>query len=216
MPKREKPNANAAGSVRIIAGQYRGRRLPVPSVDGLRPTGDRVRETVFNWLQARVPGARCLDAFAGSGALGFEAASRYAESVVMVEADYQAAQNLKASRQLLNANHVSVVHQRFEAFAEAFAESFAEASTDAHTEANGASASQTFDGVFLDPPFQHTDFSDVFQRVQPLLAKDAWVYIECPKTLTDEQSVLPEHWVTQRDKILGDVRVRLCQNQSHE
>ncbi len=200
MSKREKPNASAAGSVRIIAGQYRGRKLPVPIVDGLRPTGDRVRETVFNWLQTRVPGARCLDAFAGSGALGFEAASRYAESVVMIEADHQAAQQLKASQKLLNANHVSVLHQPFEAFAEAFA----------------ASDNQAFDGVFLDPPFRSTDFSEVFRQVQPLLARDAWIYIECPKTLPDAQAELPEPWVTQRDKILGDVRVRLCQNQSHE
>ena len=81
--------------LRIIGGQWRGRKLTFPDVPGLRPTGDRIRETLFNWLAPALPGARCLDLFAGSGALGLEAASRGARQVVMVESDHRAAEALR-------------------------------------------------------------------------------------------------------------------------
>ena len=90
------------GEVRIIGGEWRGRKLHFPNVPGLRPTPDRVRETVFNWLQFRVPGTRCLDLFAGSGALGFEALSRGAAEVVFVEQDPDAAAALRATLALLD------------------------------------------------------------------------------------------------------------------
>jgi len=110
--------AHGRGEVRIIAGRYRGRRLPVAPVQGLRPTGDRVRETLFNWLQHEIAGARCLDAFAGTGALGFEAASRYAGSVTLVEPNANAANELQRSRELLAAESVEVRQQSFQQFAE--------------------------------------------------------------------------------------------------
>lgn len=189
MPKRRPSTKSATGMVRIIAGQYRGRRLPVLSVDGLRPTGDRVRETLFNWLQNDVPGARCLDAFAGSGALGFEAASRYAESVTLVEADAAAAGALRASRELLGAESVDVVNQSFEAFV--------------------ATAPAPFDLVFVDPPFECTDYSAVLQAVQSILTPGGLVYIECPKTMNEADAQTPIEWSIRRDKQFGDVRARL-------
>lgn len=176
--------------VRIIAGQYRGRRLPVPSVDGLRPSGDRVRETVFNWLQNVVPGARCLDAFAGSGALGFEAASRYAQSVTLVESDRTAAKALAASQSLLGAESVDVVNLPFEAFV--------------------ATSPAPFDLVFVDPPFHHTDYAAVLSAVQTILSPSGLVYLECSATLDDAEAMIPHGWGIQRDKNFGDVRVRLC------
>ncbi|MDX1555310.1 MAG: RsmD family RNA methyltransferase, partial [Xanthomonadales bacterium] len=91
----------SSGSVRIVGGQWRGRRLPVVDAPGLRPSGDRVRETLFNWLQGAVEGARCADLFAGTGALGFEAASRGAREVVLVERAPRVAAQLEQSAAML-------------------------------------------------------------------------------------------------------------------
>lgn len=94
---RKNNQKNAGSSIRIIAGDWRGRKLPVAEVDGLRPTGDRVRETLFNWLQLDIRDARCLDLFAGTGALGLEALSRGASEVVFTELDTKAQQQLQAN-----------------------------------------------------------------------------------------------------------------------
>ena len=99
----------APHEVRIIGGQWRRSRLPVPDAPGLRPTPDRVRETLFNWLGQDLSGWRCLDAFAGSGALGFEAASRGAARVLLVEQDRRLAEGLRAVKERLNADAVEVV-----------------------------------------------------------------------------------------------------------
>ena len=99
----------ATGKLRIIAGEWRSRQLPVLDLPGLRPTTDRVRETLFNWLQNDVPGARCLDLFAGSGALGFEAASRGAASVTLLEMQPAAANQLAANMQLLQAQNMQLI-----------------------------------------------------------------------------------------------------------
>lgn len=95
--------------MRIIAGQWRGRRLPVPDIEGLRPSGDRSRETLFNWLQPYLHRARCVDLFAGTGVLGLEAVSRGAAGAVLVEKSRQAASAIRASIDLLHAEQVSVV-----------------------------------------------------------------------------------------------------------
>ena len=159
MNKRAKSN-----SIRIIAGQWRARRLPVLEHDGLRPSTDRVRETLFNWLMHDVSGARCLDLFAGSGALGLECLSRGAESVLFVESDRRVAaqlqQNLQAlsaleSGEVLNQNALNVVRHQ---------------------------ALKPFDLVFLDPPFD----SDLLSQVMPLLHGNGWlaegalIYVEQP------------------------------------
>ena len=98
------------GEVRIIGGEHRGRKLRFPDLPGLRPTGDRIKETVFNWLQASLPGAACLDLFAGSGALGLEAASRGAGSVVMIERAAQAVTQLRSNVEMLELGSVTVEH----------------------------------------------------------------------------------------------------------
>ena len=99
----------AQGQVRIIGGDLRGSKLPVPDREGLRPTSDRVRETLFNWLQPMLAGSRCLDLFAGSGALGFEAASRGAGEVVMIERDRELARSLSDSAKRLKTSNVRVL-----------------------------------------------------------------------------------------------------------
>jgi 16S rRNA (guanine966-N2)-methyltransferase len=144
------------GKIRIIAGEYRGRRIAVPERPGLRPTPDRVRETLFNWLGQSLAGLSCLDLFAGSGALGFEAASRGAARVVMVEQDRAVFQSLKTTREAIGARQVALV------FDDAFA--YLKKSHD------------RFDVVFLDPPFRQNALPAVFRLLKP--TQGARVYVE--------------------------------------
>jgi len=158
------------GHVRIIAGSHRGSKLPIVGVAGLRPTGDRVRETVFNWLQQKIAGRRVLDAFAGSGALGFEAASRGAASVVLLEFSREAAQSLRETAKRLAFENVQIIE------------------TDALAWMNTATAGP-FDLVFLDPPFSGADWPAIWARVTAVLAEHAYVYVEKPLL---EPQLLPE------------------------
>lgn len=151
--------SGAAGKVRIIAGQWRGSRLDVPDAAGLRPSSDRVRETLFNWLQAEIGGARCLDLFAGSGALGFEAASRGAAKVVMIERDAAAVASLRATAARLGARQVEIV------------------AADALAWLAGPASNQ-FDIVFVDPPFAAGILPAVLEVLPRWLAPRAWLYIE--------------------------------------
>jgi len=144
--------------VRIIAGTYRGRRIAVPERADLRPTPDRVRETLFNWLGQRLEGMSCLDLFAGSGALGFEAASRGASRVVMVESDPSVLASLRKAREMLAASQVEVV--RDDAFAYL------------------ARAREHFDVVFLDPPFRQNALPAILEALPAHLAPGARVYVE--------------------------------------
>ncbi len=158
--------AGAAGMVRIIGGQWRGTRLPVPAHAGLRPTSDRVRETLFNWLenapQPALQGARVLDLFAGSGALGFEAASRGAREAWLVERDPLVAQSLRDTAQRLNAGDgVTVVR--------------ADATQWLQAPLHGR-----FDVVFADPPFDAAPWPRVLPALAPWLADDGWLYLESP------------------------------------
>jgi len=136
---------NPRGKVRIIAGEYRGRRIPVAQKPDLRPTPDRVRETLFNWLGQWLDGLTCLDLFAGSGALGFEAASRGASRVVMVEQDRSVFEHLRKIRDSIGASRVDLVHD------DAFA----------YLRRAGR-----FDVVFLDPPFRQNALPAVFRQLQ--------------------------------------------------
>jgi 16S rRNA (guanine966-N2)-methyltransferase len=149
------------GKIRIIAGEYRGRRLSVPDRPGLRPTPDRVRETLFNWLSQSLDGLSCLDLFAGSGALGFEAASRGAARVVMVEQDRAAFQALQTSLESLKTRQVELV------CADAFA---------------FLKRNETFDVVFLDPPFGQNALPTVFRQLKP--APGMRVYVEAEEPYT--------------------------------
>ena len=164
MARRKKPNQpqqnRGKGLIRIIAGQWKGRKLPVVRVEGLRPTPDRVRETLFNWLQGSLYQARCLDLFAGSGAIGFEALSRGAKQVVMVEKNNKAAQQLTDNIKLLNTENAILKN------------------TDAYQYLK--SETDPFDIIFLDPPFRKGHLEKVLDQIvkQNLLAENGLIYLE--------------------------------------
>lgn len=189
MRRRAGARPGPAGQVRIIAGQWRRRRLPVPTGEALRPTPDRVRETLFNWLGPRLEGARCLDLFAGSGALGFEAASRGAGAVVLVEQDPAVAALLEQNRALLGADTVEVV--RAEALAWL------------------ASAAGTFDLVFLDPPFDGPLLEESVKLLHQrgLLAAGGRVYLESARP----DFPLPAGWSLTRQGRAGQVHFALAE-----
>jgi 16S rRNA (guanine966-N2)-methyltransferase len=162
-----KPPAKAAargreGSVRIIGGRWRGTRLPVADAPGLRPTSDRARETLFNWLQPVLPGARVLDLFAGSGALGLEALSRGAREALLVEHDPRVAESLRASVERLHARDEATVVR---------ADALALLVAPLHGR---------FDLVFVDPPFADGLWDAVLAALPPWLAEGAWLYLETP------------------------------------
>lgn len=151
-----------AGEVRIIGGLWKRTRLPVAQRPGLRPTPDRVRETLFNWLGQDLTGWRCLDAFAGTGALGLEAASRGAASVLLVEQDPGLAAQLQALQQRLQASAVRV--QRGDGIA-----------------ALGQAAPRSLHLVLLDPPFDGAAlFAPALQAAAKAVAEDGFVYLEAP------------------------------------
>lgn len=189
----------AGGHIRIIAGRWRGRRLVFPAVTNLRPTGDRVRETLFNWLQPVIDGAHCLDLFAGSGALGFEASSRGAAHVTLIENHAEAAATLQQHQQTLTdtkpdgvpAGELRMIHGE--------ALSWLQQHQSAHT----------FDIVFLDPPFAMEGVAELTAALESsnLLAEECWIYLESAA----RQSVpkLPENWHCHREKSAGEVCYRL-------
>jgi 16S rRNA (guanine966-N2)-methyltransferase len=170
--------------VRIIAGQWRSRLVRFPDAPGLRPTPDRVRETLFNWLGQHLDGLSCLDLFAGSGALGFEALSRGARRVVMVERDRATAAALRASAQSLGAANLEIV--------ESDAMSFL------------ARPRETFDVVFVDPPYAENLVPVVVDRLAPHLAPGARVYAESAEPLD-----LPAGWRALKEDRAGAVRFAL-------
>jgi 16S rRNA (guanine966-N2)-methyltransferase len=180
-----------ANQLRLIGGRHRGRRLSFPDQPGLRPTSDRVRETLFNWLAPLIEGARCLDLFAGSGALGFEALSRGAGEVVLVERAAVVARQLRINAETLGATNLRV-HQ---ADALAVIETSPEA---------------PFDLVFLDPPFAEGLLAPAIARLDRhgWLASEARVYLEAP--LQAGFPPLPESWELIRDKTAGQVRYGLA------
>jgi 16S rRNA (guanine966-N2)-methyltransferase len=169
--------------VRIIGGQWRGRKLRFAPVEGLRPTGDRLRETLFNWLQFRLPGSRCLDLYAGSGALGLEALSRGAAKVDFVELNRSAAQTLREQLQILDAQN-GQVHQTS-------AEEFL-----------ARAADTPYDLVFIDPPFADDLWQQTLAALAGRLAPGTLVYVETPR---DTALNLPEGWQLEKQKRAGQV-----------
>lgn len=178
-----RPRSGPAQQVRIIGGQWKRTPLPVVDAAGLRPTPDRVRETVFNWLHFLLDGnwsqLACLDLFAGTGALGFEAASRGAASVLMVEEHTPAAHQLQAVKDKLHAGHVSIV--RGDAF------SVAHKLADSAGGGNGR-----FDLIFLDPPFGQDWLARMLPLCAPLLTENGIVYVESEFGLTQDN---PPQWL---------------------
>ncbi len=186
---------NQSGQLRIIGGQWRSRRLPICSLEGLRPTTDRVRETLFNWLAPYLPGARVLDCFAGSGALGLEALSRYADFAQLCELQTSAAKQLNANLATLKCDTAKVVQ------------------TDT-LKLLSTPPTQAFDIVFIDPPFNQ----DMVNKTLFLLDKHKWlkqdalIYVE---TETQHgQLDIPECWVPLKEKKAGQVNYRLYQYQT--
>lgn len=177
--------------LRIIGGTWRGRRWRFPPLAGIRPTPDRVRETLFNWLSARVPGARCLDLFAGSGALGLEALSRGASHVTFVECDGEAT---RAIEECLCRWDPARRHDW--RVVEAKAASFFRG------------PAKPFDIVFLDPPFDSGLLTAVFTEFQVggWLAADARIYVECP---AGSLPAVPPGWASVRSGKAGEVGYHL-------
>jgi 16S rRNA (guanine966-N2)-methyltransferase len=175
--------------VRIIAGAWRSRLIRFPPAAQLRPTPDRVRETLFNWLGQRLDGLACLDLFAGSGALGFEALSRGARRVVMVERDRAVAEALRANARELEASGAEV----FEGDAMRYLDRM----------------SEDFDVVFLDPPFASDLAARALERLAGRLHAGARVYVESAKPVE-----LPSQWSTLREDRAGAVRYALLEPNS--
>lgn len=176
------------GRIRIIGGEWRRRRLQVPADTTVRPSADRVRETLFNWLAPYLPGAFCLDLFAGTGVLGLEAVSRGAEGAVLVENDARAAQQLRANVAGLNTARVVIV--------EADARRFI-----------AAPSRRAFDLVFLDPPFGTDLIAEVLPQLDATwLTPSALVYLECARA--GAEIALPGGWRIMR---VGETRqIRYC------
>jgi 16S rRNA (guanine966-N2)-methyltransferase len=175
----------ASGSVRIVGGRWRGTKLAVLDRPGLRPTSDRVRETLFNWLAPVLPGARVLDLFAGTGALGLEALSRGAAHAVLVEHDRAIADALRATVARLQANDIAEVVQ-------------ADAMAWLHAQPDGA-----FDVAFLDPPFDANLWGGVLPALARCLRPEAWLYVEQP---VDGDVDPPAGWHLHREGRTREVR----------
>ena len=180
--------------LRIIGGDWKRRQLPFASIDGLRPTPDRVRETLFNWLMWDVQNARVLDLCAGSGALSFEALSRGAASVVMIEPNSTQAKFLKDNLELLK-----VTNQRAKL----------KVSTAQQTL---SSLKEQFDLVFLDPPYSLDLWTELAQLADPLIQDRAFIYVEADRELTT--LALPSTWQLIKNTKAGTVRAGLYQKQA--
>lgn len=184
--------AKGSNQLRIIGGEWRGRKLRFPDAPNLRPTPDRVRETIFNWLAPMIHGARCLDLFAGSGALGLEALSRGAAFTTFVDSNKKVTQALQSHLALLNASALADIRQM-----------------------DGMKLlklpATKYDLVFLDPPY-HLDF---MQKVVPLLEDNGWlnedamIYLEIEKRQLLPE--LPDNWKIVKDKTAGEVHYFLIQ-----
>ncbi len=185
-PLKSRARAVAGGRVRIVGGRWRSRLIDVPARPDLRPTPDRVRETLFNWLGQRLEGCACLDLYAGSGALGFEAASRGAARVVMVEADRAVLAVLRRSRERLGADEVEIVAGDALEYL--------------------ARAGERFDVVFLDPPFRQNALPALLVKLPPRLRPGARAYLEAADAV---QAAAP--WRELRCARAGQVSYQLLQ-----
>ena len=192
----KKPTQSArASSIRIIGGEWRSRKLTVPDAPGLRPTPDRVRETLFNWLAPTIQGARVLDAFTGSGALFLEALSRGASTGVAIDANTDAVNNLRRNLAVLQCDDAEVLRVDSLQYLSSKTE-------------------QGFDIVLLDPPFHQDLLLSACQLLEDnnWLNKDAWIYTEseqAPSSLG-----VPSTWRLHREKHTGQVHYALWQKVS--
>ena len=204
MPRSAPSRAHGASSkggkphaIRIIGGDWKRTPLPVLDLDGLRPTPDRVRETLFNWLGQDLDGQRCLDLFAGSGALGFEAASRGAARVLMVERNARAANQLRANQERLSARMIEIA----EADGLRLASSLAPGS---------------FDVVFLDPPFDGDLLTRALALAVPLVSEQGFLYVEAGAALELDGNEILAGWQIVRQGKAGAVHFHLLQRENKE
>lgn len=188
-PGKARPVTAQPGEVRIISGQWRGRKLPVLDVLGLRPTTDRVKETLFNWLMQDTQGRVVLDCFSGSGSLAFEALSRHAKSALLLERDAKAASQLKHNLARLSCHNAEVRQADTMQFL-------------------AGPALTPFDLVFIDPPFRQDLALPCARLLQHgWLSDGALIYLETEKEL--DISALPDNWRLIKDKIAGQLAYRL-------
>lgn len=182
-----KKTFQASESVRIIGGKWRSRPLKFTATDGLRPTGSRIRETLFNWLTPNIEGAKCLDLFAGSGALCFEALSRGAKFCTAVENNPVVVRQLNANKTMLEADNLKIIDSNTQGFLSA------------------KKSSTQYDVVFLDPPFDQMIHAQIAQLLTDSLwlSPNALIYCELP--LSEPLSV-PVSWELFKDKTAGNVR----------
>lgn len=179
--------ANSKNRVRIGGGEWRSRWLRFPDAPGLRPTPDRVRETLFNWLGQDLEGLSCLDLFSGTGALGFEALSRGATRVVMVEQSISAYQSLLENKSILNAAGAEIIHRDALQFL--------------------ARNAERFDVIFLDPPFNQGWLTKLLPQLSAHLTVDGVVYAEAEFPLTEEAG-----WEVRKHGKAGNVYFHLLKS----
>ncbi len=178
--------------LRIIGGRWRGRRINFPDAQGLRPTGDRIRETLFNWLQNNIQDAHCLDLFSGSGALGFEALSRGAESVTFVDQNSDVIKHLHITAEKLSAKNLTLIHDAIPS-----------------QSLTKKLSRQQFSIVFIDPPF-HQGFVEkccTWLIESNLLSQNALIYIEAERELSPLP--IPANWELLKSKFTGQVGYHL-------
>lgn len=192
--KKKAPNP-LSNQLRIIGGKWRGRKLQFPDLEGLRPTGDRVRETLFNWLAPHIEDARCLDLFTGSGALALESLSRGAKHVVAIDNSPQVIQQLSAHKEKLDATGLLL------------RQSDAKLWLDKASQVQGEGTSP-FDIVFLDPPFRANLLTDIVALIQqgPLLHSGTLVYMEADK---NQLLPTPGQWHNLKLKTTGQIQYAL-------
>lgn len=203
MSKRPQSKAKL-GSYRIIGGTWRSRRLSFPGLEGLRPTTDRVRETVFNWVNTEIQGAHVLDMFAGSGSLGLEALSRGAAELLAIEKNKQAVQALQANVDVLMPTpEPGIAAKVIQADALVYIKSLKTAQADAQI------VPQSFDLIFLDPPFRKGLLEEMIGLLDghPILKEGVLIYIEREKDMMSLS--LPEDWQLLKDKTAGQVVYQL-------
>jgi len=190
-PQNFVPPRPLGGEVRIIGGKWRGRKLPVAKVPGLRPTPNRIRETLFNWLQADVVGAICCDLYCGSGALGIEAASRGADSVVLIDNHKEVASIMTTNLQKLNHNDLQFVAEDVMRFLQ--------------------QNSKKYDLIFLDPPFKRDLVNATINSIDlsGCLNDNAKIYIETEAEMKNID--IPDNWHLLKQKTHGQVCYRLFQ-----
>ena len=179
-------NNDYPGRIRIVSGIWRNRLLKVANLENLRPTSERIRETLFNWLAPDIENSQCLDLFAGTGSLGFEALSRGASSVVFVEKSKLANRYLHETAKLFGVKNLNIYNQEALVFLK-------------------SKTNQTFNLVFLDPPFADNSLTDVLGLLyhSQWLSFGAKIYVELD--IKQEFPILPENWVITHQKSIGKV-----------